>query len=46
MWELDEDKLSSPIKLSGIDVGELKYAFDGAGNIREGYFRVQREIYR
>ena len=44
--ELDEDKLSDLIKLSGIDKNELKEAFDGAVNIREGYFGLQREIYR
>jgi type I restriction enzyme R subunit len=44
--ELDEDKLSSLIKLSGIDRGELKEAFGGAGEIREGYFGLQREIYK
>ncbi len=44
--ELAEDKLSSLIKLSGIDRAELKEAFDGAGNIREGYFELQREIYK
>jgi len=44
--ELDEDKLSSLINLSGIDKGELKEAFGSAGEIREGYFGLQREIYR
>ncbi len=44
--ELDEDKLSSLIKLSGIDKIELKKAFGSAGEIREGYFGLQREIYR
>jgi type I restriction enzyme R subunit len=44
--ELDEDKLSSLIKLSGIDKGELKEAFGSGGEIKEGYFGLQREIYR
>ena len=44
--EMGSDKLSSLIKLSGIDRNELKEAFEGAANIREGYFGLQREIYR
>jgi len=30
----------------GIDRNELKEAFAGARNIREGYWGLQREIYR
>ena len=45
--EIGSDKLSSLIKLSGIERNELKEAsFDGAVNIRNGYFGLQREIYR
>ena len=44
--EMGSDKLSSLIKLSGLDRNELKEAFEGAANIREGYFGLQREIYR
>ena len=44
--EMGSDKLSSLIKLSGFDKKELKEAFEGAANIREGYFGLQREIYR
>ncbi|RKZ25032.1 DEAD/DEAH box helicase, partial [bacterium] len=44
--EMGSDKLSTLIKLSGIDRNELKEAFEGAVNIREGYFGLQREIYR
>jgi len=44
--EMGSDKLSSLIKLSGIDRNELKIAFESAVNIREGYFGLQREIYR
>jgi type I restriction enzyme R subunit len=44
--EMGSDKLSSLIKLSGIDRNELKKAFESAANIREGYFGLQREIYR
>ena len=44
--EMGSDKLSSLIKLSGIDRNELKEAFESAANIREGYFGLQREIYR
>jgi len=44
--EMGIDKLSSLIKLSGIDRNELKEAFESAANIREGYFGLQREIYR
>ena len=43
---MGSDKLSSLIKLSGFDRTELKEAFEGAANIREGYFGLQREIYR
>jgi len=45
--EMGSDKLSSLIKLSGMDIRELKKAFalDGV-NTREGYFGLQREIYR
>ncbi len=45
--EMGSDKLSSLIKLSGMDMRELKDAFalDGV-NTREGYFGLQREIYR
>jgi len=44
--EIRSDKLSSLIKLSGIDRTELKKAFTGVGNIREGYLGLQRERYR
>ncbi len=44
--EMGSDKLSTLIKLSGIDRNKLKEAFEGAANIREGYFGLQREIYR
>jgi len=44
--EMGSDKLSSLIKLSGIDRNELKEAFESAANIREGYFGLQREIYK
>ncbi len=44
--EMGSDKLSSLIKLSSIDRNELKEAFESAANIREGYFGLQREIYR
>ena len=44
--EMGSDKLSSLIKLSGLDRNELKEAFESAANIREGYFGLQREIYR
>ena len=45
--EMGSDKLSTLIKLSGVDRGVLKEAFalDGV-NTREGYFGLQREIYR
>ncbi len=45
--EIGSDKLSSLIKLSGMDMRELKTAFamDGV-NVREGYFGLQKEIYR
>jgi hypothetical protein len=39
-------KLSSLIKLSGIDKQELKEAFGSVGEIKEGYFGLQREIYK
>jgi hypothetical protein len=42
--EMGSDKLSSLIKLSGIERNELKEAFEGAGNIREGYFGLQRDL--
>jgi hypothetical protein len=41
--EMGSDKLSSLIKLSGLDRNELKEAFEGAANIREGYFGLQRQ---
>lgn len=44
--EMRSDNLSTLIKLSGIDRNELKEAFDSVANIREGYFGLQREIYR
>ena len=45
--EMGSDKLSSLIKLSGMDMRELKEAFSLDGvNTREGYFGLQREIYR
>lgn len=45
--EMGSDKLSSLVKLSGMDMRELREAFalDGV-NTREGYFGLQREIYR
>ncbi|MDD3506227.1 MAG: DEAD/DEAH box helicase family protein [Sulfurimonas sp.] len=43
--ELDEDKLSDLVKLSGIERSELKNSF-GSYNIRDEYFGLQREIYR
>jgi len=45
--EMGSDKLSTLIKLSGIDRAVLKEAFalDGV-NTREGYFGLQREIYK
>jgi hypothetical protein len=45
--EMGSDKLSALIKLSGIDRSILKEAFalDGV-NTREGYFGLQREIYK
>ncbi len=43
--ELDEDKLSDLVKLSGFDRSELKQSF-GAYNIRDEYFGLQREIYK
>ena len=44
--ELDEEKLSSLIQLSTIDKEELKSAFGGLKQIKEGYLELQREIYR
>jgi len=45
--EMGSDKLSSLIKLSGQDMRELKEEFAKDNlNIREGYFELQREIYR
>lgn len=45
--EMGSDKLSSLIKLSGIDRGVLKDAFVSDGtSAREGYFGLQREIYK
>lgn len=45
--EMGSDKLSSLIKLSGMDLRELKEAFTVDGtSVREGYFGLQREIYR
>ena len=43
--ELDEDKLSDLVKLSGIDRSELRKSF-GDFNIRDEYFGLQKEIYR
>ena len=43
--ELDEDKLSDLVKLSGIERTELKNSF-GNYNMRDEYFELQREIYR
>lgn len=44
--EMGSDKLSSLIKLSGMDMRELKEAFTVDGtSVREGYFGLQREIY-
>ena len=43
--ELDEDKLSDLVKLSGFDRSELRQSF-GNYNIRDEYFGLQREIYR
>ena len=43
---MGNNKLSSLIKLLGIDRNELKVVFEGAVNICEGYFGLQREIYR
>jgi len=44
--ELDEEKLSSLIQLSTIDKEELKSAFGGLREIKEGYLELQREIYK
>jgi len=45
--EMGSDKLSTLIKLSGMDLRELKEAFTVDGtSVREGYFGLQREIYR
>ena len=43
--ELDEDKLSDLVKLSGIERSELKKSF-GEYSIRDEYFGLQKEIYR
>jgi type I restriction enzyme R subunit len=43
--ELDEKNLSTLVKLSGNDLKDLKQSFSGY-NIRDEYFRLQREIYR
>lgn len=42
--ELEEDKLSDLVKLSGFDRNELRKSF-GNYNIRDEYFGLQREIY-
>ena len=43
--ETGSDKLSSLIKLSGMDMRELKEAFEMDGvNVMDGYFVLQREI--
>lgn len=45
--EMGSDKLSTLIKLSGMELRELKEAFTVDGtSVREGYFGLQREIYR
>jgi type I restriction enzyme R subunit len=45
--EMGSDKLSTLIKLSGMDLRELKEAFTVDGtSVREGYFGLQREIYK
>ncbi len=45
--EMGSDKLSSLIKLSGMELRELKEAFAmDEVNVRDGYFGLQREIYR
>lgn len=44
--ELDEDKLSALIDLSGTDKEELKAAFGTAALIKEAYHGLQKEIYR
>ena len=41
--EIRSDKLSSLIKLSGIDQDELKRVFKGAVKTREGHLGLQRE---
>lgn len=43
--ELDEDKLSDLVKLSGIERSDLRASF-GSYNIRDEYFGLQKEIYR
>jgi len=43
--ELEEDKLSKLIELSGFERNELKESF-GTYNLRDEYFGLQREIYR
>ena len=45
--EMGSDKLSRLIKLSGINMRELKEAFSlDSVDTREGYFGLQREIYK
>lgn len=44
--QTQSDKFSSLIKLSGLDRDELKKVFEGAANICEGYFGLQRKIYK
>ena len=44
--EENNDKLSSLIILSGLDVAEEKEVFEGTANICEKYFGLLREIYR
>jgi type I restriction enzyme R subunit len=45
--ELDEDKLGKLVDLSGLGtVREVAQNFGGIPQMREGYFELQREIYR
>ena len=45
--ELDEDKLGKLVDLSGLgSVREVAENFGGITKLREGYFELQREIYR
>lgn len=45
--ELDEDKLGKLVDLSGLGtVREVAQNFGGITQMREGYFELQREIYR